>query len=129
MESLAERLIDVGRKIKDHSSRKPYHPDFVYLRELGEYCNARLFQSSDSKEKLICFYLSRMVDSFFSNFGGDTPYDEEIQSARIDFYSALSDGIIKLGDKIKIGDLNSSCELLSTITDKYISIIKYLNKV
>lgn len=128
METIAERFINVGNGIKEYNAKRPNQPDFVYLKELEDYCNVRLFHSPDSNEKFFCFYLSRLIDSFFSNLGGDTPYDAEIQSARISFNAIMSDGLIKLGENIKENQINATYGLLSDMTNKYITLINYLNK-
>lgn len=127
MESLSKKIKDVVQGIESHLAASPNSPNFISLKNLEDFCNHQLFQSDNAEEQFFCFYISHLLGSFFSNFGGDTPFDSDIHTARINFYIFMSKKLDLLSESI-ITNKDDSIKILSDMTHHYISTINYLNK-
>lgn len=127
MELLTEKLKLVGEQLKLCLEEDKKRPSFIPLKGLEDFCKYRLFSSKDEIEQFVCFYIYQLLGNYFSNFGGDTPYTEEIHQARVDFYTFLASRLLKLSSSLK-ENLNDTIKILSEITRQYILIIGYLNK-
>lgn len=128
MNTLSEKLFEVASKIKQSANKEHNHPDFVYLRNLEDFCNNRLFQTNDKTEQLVCFIITRFIDSFFSNLAGDTPYDVEVHNSRVNFNNVLAEIFFAMSKSIIANDRKTLFDSASALINEYVALINYLNK-
>ena len=127
MKNLANKIIETSAEIKKHLEEDSQHPNVTSLRELIHFCSNRLLESSNKLERLLCFFISCFIESFFSNFGIDTPYDEELQHVRVSFYKNLVVTFEKLGTAIINEDEPELIKSLSNAINDYIEKINLVN--
>lgn len=127
LEDTLDQIFKTAKEINEQLEHKDKHPNAISLKDLSHYCTDRLLESKDSTEQFICFFLSSLIDSFFSNMGGDTPYDEELQNIRVSFYSNLSGILMKLGEEIKKENRDGLVDCLSKALNDYVNKINQLN--
>lgn len=129
METLAEKLKIVALEIKTHEEKLPHNqPNFIHLKNLEDFCNHRQLQSNDVQEVFICFSLSHLIRSFFYNFCGDTPYDIELHTVRINFYRFFSEKLFQLSECASSAKFDEMISLMCELTKSFLGAIKYLNK-
>lgn len=128
LNNLSKQLVKVSGTMQESLQKSMALPSFIPLRELSSYCSRRLFESEDSFERFLCFYLYSLIDSIFSNLGGDTPYDEKLHRVREKLYTNLSQFLLKLGYAIAEQNKESIVKYLMLSVDEYINNINLLNK-
>ena len=126
--NLSKQLVKASEIMQNFLQKSPAPPSFIPLRELSNYCARRLLEADNSFERFLCFYLYSLIDSIFSNLGGDTPYDEQLQQVREKFYAKLSHFLLELGNAIVAEDKNSTIDYLISSVDEYINNIVLLNR-
>lgn len=127
LEDTLDQIIKTAKEINEQLEHKNKHPNAISLKDLSHYCTDRLLESTDSTEQFICFFLSSLIDSFFSNMGGDTPYDDELQNVRVSFYANMSGILMKLGEEIKKENREGLVDCLSKALNDYVNKINQLN--
>ena len=127
LENLSDRIIKTAQELKEQLEKNPQHPNATSLRELGHYCTERFLESQSSTERFLSFFLSSFIDSFFSNLLGDTPYDEELQHAKVSICNKLYETLIILGGEIKKENKVGILDCLSEIVSYYVDKINHLN--
>ena len=102
--------------------------DFSHLRDLGDFCHSCLLHRKDEFESSIAFYLYSYVNSFFYNFGGDTPYDNDLQFAKQKFFEQLILNLRDLEKSLLRNKSKSIIESLNLMTNTYYDQMKLLNE-
>jgi hypothetical protein len=127
MEGVADHIIITGQKIKESLKENPEHPDMTPLRKLNRYCSFQLLRSSDMYERFLCFSIANLIDAIFFNLAGDTPYDKEVEKARISLFEKIPESFEKIGNKIGEEKHEEAFIVFSKLVSDFADRINFLN--
>jgi len=128
MRTLGDRIVKAGDELRVSLQHDPQYPSIISLRKLRHYCAGQFLEASSKYDRFWSFFVCSFIDDVFFNFGGDTPYDEELHKVRTSLYERIADTFCEIGEAFAENRSDELVKTLSDLAEEYSNRISFLNK-